>query len=356
MNALLPRDALETLAVFHDERPGNPTVMRDGRVLVSMSAIGQPEYAVRAIRPDGSHRPFPDPVWTGRPRPDGRGMAGVIGIRADREDRIWMLDMGDAGHQPKLVAWDDRANRLHRVIVLPQNVLRPSSFAQDFVIDWRRRRIYIADMTMNAAGVSDYPAIIVVDLDTGLSRRVLESHPALMPGDQPVIINGKPLARRLEDGTLAEFRHGFNPIALDPLGRWVYVGALAGTSVYRIETAVLADEMDDAVLGAALHHWCDKPHCDGFDVDAAGNVYITDIENHAVGRASPDGYAMLVQDPDRLGWPDGVELDVEGRWLYVTANQIHRLATLNHGVDESAPPYYVMRLRVDALMSESGNT
>jgi hypothetical protein len=49
----------------------------------------------------------------GKPRPDGRGLAGVIGIRADADDVIWILDMGDAGHQPKLIGWNDRENRLH---------------------------------------------------------------------------------------------------------------------------------------------------------------------------------------------------------------------------------------------------
>ncbi|WP_342249144.1 L-dopachrome tautomerase-related protein [Sphingomonas sp. OTU376] len=342
---------LETLALFGTERPGNPTVLRDGRVLVSMSAIIQPDYAVRAIGPDGVHVTYPNPAWAGKPQADGQGLAGVIGIRADADDIVWILDLGDGGHQPKLVAWDDRAKALHRVIVLPQNVLRPSSFAQDFVIDARRQRIYIADMTLNEEGFSDYPAIIVVDLKTGLARRVLENHEALRPSGEPVIIDGRPLARPLGDGESAVYGYGFNPIAIDPLGRWVYTGALSGRAVHRIDAALLAHECDDAVLAPALKYWCAKPHCDGFDVDAAGNVYVTDIENYAIGKASPEGYTVLAQDRDRLGWPDGVELDAEGRWLYITANQLHRLPVLNGGVDDSKPPYHVLRLRVDAPMS-----
>jgi hypothetical protein len=53
---------LETLALFPEERPGNPTVMRDGRVIVSISAIIQPDYAVRAIGTDGVHVPYPNAV------------------------------------------------------------------------------------------------------------------------------------------------------------------------------------------------------------------------------------------------------------------------------------------------------
>jgi sugar lactone lactonase YvrE len=342
---------LEVVATFPEERPGNPTVMCDGRVLVSISAIVAPGFAVRAISKDGNHPPYPDALWAGRPRPDGRGMAGVIGIRGDANGIVWMLDMGDAGHQPKLVGWNDREERLHRVIVLPQNVLRPSSFAQDFVVDHRNHRIYIADMTLNAEGVSDYPAIIVVDLDSGLSWRVLERHASLLPGDGPVTIAGKAISLKAADGEIRPYRYGLNPIAIDPIGRWVYYGAMSGKAVHRIATKALATASDDAVLANHVEYWCAKPPCDGFDVDALGNVYVTDVENSAIGVASPAGYSVLAQDDERLSWPDGVELDAEGRWLYITANQLHRLPVLNGGVDESRPPFFVLRLRVDAPMT-----
>lgn len=66
---------------------------------------------------------------------------------------------------------------------------------------------------------------------------------------------------------------------------------------------------------------------------------------------SPDGYTILAQDRDKLGWPDGVDLAAEGRWLYVTANRLHRLPRLNSGRDDSKPPYYLPRLRVDEPMT-----
>ncbi|NMN71551.1 L-dopachrome tautomerase-related protein [Rhizobium sp. 57MFTsu3.2] len=343
---------LEIVATFDVERPGNPTVMRDGRTLISVSAVATPDFAVRVIGSDGNHRPYPNEIWAGKPRQDGRGMTGVIGIRADKDDVVWMLDMGDAGNQPKLVAWNDRADRLHQIIVLPQSVLRFSSFAQDFVIDAQRKRIYIADMTLNANGSSDYPAIIVVDLVTGLARRVLENHPALQPDEAPVVIDGKTVATVTADGRTVPYRYGLNPIAIDPLGRWVYFGALSGKSVYRIDANILSDDTVSAeVVAGGVEFWCAKPPCDGFDVDAVGNVYITDIVKSAIGVASPAGYRVLVEDTERLGWPDGVELDVQGHWLYITSNQLHRHPLLNSGDDASRPPYYLLRLRVDAPMT-----
>lgn len=343
---------LQILATFLHERPGNPTVTRNGKQLVSISGVASPEFAVRAIAEDGSQRPYPDESWAGRPSPDGRGMSGVIGIRADKDDVVWMLDMGDAANQPKLVAWNDGEHRLHRVIVLPQCVLRPSSFTQDFVVDSSREQIYIADMTLNPAGVSDFPAIVVVDIATGLSRRVLENHPALRPGDEPVVIDGRLVTRATADGSSVDYRYGLNPIAIDPSGRWVYFGALSGKSVHRISAEMLADErVHPNTLADEVTFWCAKPPCDGFDVDAAGNIYVTDICRSAIGLASPSGYRILVEDRELLGWPDGVELDAQGHWLYITSNQLNRHPLLNNGVDDSRPPYHLLRLRVDAPMS-----
>ncbi|EJN21998.1 gluconolactonase [Pseudomonas sp. GM78] len=345
---------LEIFATFPVERPGNPTVMPDGRVLVSVSAIIAPDISVRTVAQDGEHPAYPNETWAGKPGDDGRGMSAVIGIRTDPEGIVWILDMGKPQQQqPRLIAWNDREKRLHRLIVLPQNVLRPSSFTQDFVIDWRRQRIYIADMTMNASGVSDYPAIVVVDLLTGLSWRSLECYPGLMPGDVPLIVAGKPLALRTPEGEVIAYRYGLNPIAIDPLGRWVYFGSMSARQVYRISTESLAQPCGMTALSEAVEYWCEKPHCDGFDVDAEGNVYVTDIANNAIGLASPAGYRILAQDDRLLGWPDGVELDAQGKWLYITANQLHRHPLLNAGEDDSQPPFHVLRLRVDAPMGLS---
>ncbi|QJI40037.1 gluconolactonase [Pseudomonas sp. ADAK2] len=344
---------LEIFATFPVERPGNPTVMPDGRVLVSVSAIIAPDISVRAVAQDGQHPAYPNETWAGKPTADGRGMSAVIGIRTDPEGTVWILDMGGPQQQPRLIAWNDHENRLQRLIVLPQNVLRPSSFTQDFVIDWRRQRIYIADMTMNPSGESDYPAIVVVDLQTGLSWRSLECYPGLMPGDVPLMVDGKPLSLRTPEGEVIPYRYGLNPIAIDPLGRWVYFGSMSARKVYRIATEILAQPAGVTPQDEAVEYWCEKPHCDGFDVDAEGNVYVTDITSNAIGLASPAGYRILAKDDQLLGWPDGVELDAQGEWLYITANQLHRHPLLNAGEDDSQPPFHVLRLRVDAPMGSS---
>ncbi|MEL0618746.1 hypothetical protein V6243_18180, partial [Cobetia marina] len=57
----------------------------------------------------------------------------------------------------------------------------PISFLQDFGIDVRRGKIYIADMTFTARASHMKPAFVVVDIASFKTRRVLQSDESLMP-------------------------------------------------------------------------------------------------------------------------------------------------------------------------------
>lgn len=343
---------LETLAIFADTRPGNPAVLPNKRIFVTLSALVKPEINVNEVLPNGSLRPFPNVQWASKPEKNGIGINKTIGIKAMADGTVWILDMGEMekGFAPQLIAWDTAKNALKKVIVLPNSVLRPNTFAQDFVVDSKRNKIYLADMTFDLkTGRSDYPAMIVIDIDTGLARRVLENHVSFLPGDQPIVINGKQISHRSDNGQTLVHYYGLNPIAIDPNNEWVYYGAMSGKKIYRIKAGALANpDLSDAQLGGSVESYREKPFCDGIAVDAKGNVYVTDVENFAVGAATANGYRTLARDPKLLAWADGFALTADG-WLYITVNQLHTLPGLNNGRDESAPPYYLHRLNVSGL-------
>ena len=85
---------------------------------------------------------------------------------------------------------------------------------------------------------------------------------------------------------------------------------------------------------------------DGLEMDSDGRLYLTDYENHAIHRWSPEGDEVLVADP-RLIWPEALSLSPDG-YLYVTVNQKSRLARFHEGVDRRKAPYALFRIRVDA--------
>ncbi len=57
-------------------------------------------------------------------------------------------------------------------------------------------------------------------------------------------------------------------------------------------------------------------------------------------------WETIVYDP-RLLWPDILSLGTDG-YLYVIANQLHRQARYNKGIDLRVKPYTLFRIRINA--------
>lgn len=320
-----------------DRAPGNVAVTPDGRIVMSQHQFFEPETRVVELKPDGTTTPFPHADWSGAPGPDGKGMNAVLGVVADQRGIVWMAENG--GAVPRIVGWDTRTSRLHRVIALPPHAAPDGSFPNDLAIDVAHGAIFLADFGAKAG-----PALIVVDLDTGRARRVLAGHPSVQAEDIPMVIDGYEVT--LGPSAEAEpARIGVNPIAMGPTNTWVYYGAMHGDDVWRVRATDLLDESlsaDD--LEARVERYGSKPVSDGITVDADGNVYVSDLTEGAIGVTRPDGdYQSYVRD-NRIEWPDGFAAGPDG-WIYVTINKLHLTPMLNKGRDEAQPPFYLARFR-----------
>ncbi|MEM8642174.1 MAG: L-dopachrome tautomerase-related protein [Cyanobacteria bacterium P01_G01_bin.54] len=320
--------------------PGNIAVTPDGRLIMSQHQFyGGTDFKLVEVLPDGGVQPFPNADWSSPPDADGIGLNNVLGIRADGNGVVWMLDNPGEGGTGRLVGWDTRSDRLHQVIYLAPPVIPENTFLNDFAVDLYHDAIYIAD----TAGGSN-SALIVVDLETGYARRVLTGHASMQPEDLPMVIDDRTV-------TLAgaEARIGVNPITLDPSNEWVYYGPMSGRSLYRIRTIDLLDpDLSPAQLAGKVERFGDRPLSDGITIDGGGNIYISDITNNAIGVVDPSGsYQVLYQDED-LSWADGFGFGPDNH-IYVTVNQLHRSPALNGGENTSQPPYYLLRfLAIDA--------
>ncbi|SDG51679.1 Sugar lactone lactonase YvrE [Limimonas halophila] len=323
---------LEVVAEL-EQPPGNVAVTPGGQVVFSQHQFYGPEHRVVTLTDEGVE-PFPNETWATPPGRDGKGLHAVLGLVADQRGIVWMADNG--APQPRIVAWDTRRDRLHRVITLPRHAAPKGSFPNDLAVDPAHDALYLADFG------GPEPALIVVDLETGHARRVLAGHETVVPEDVDMTVEGGVVTQ----GASADAepaRVGVNPIAIDPSNTWVYYGAMNGTKVYRVRAADLLDaELSREELAARIQTYGDKPVSDGITIDADGNVYITDLGHNAVGVTRPDGtYDRLIRD-DRLLWPDGFAMGPDGH-AYVTVNQLHRAPFLNKGKNTAEPPYYVMR-------------
>lgn len=75
---------------------------------------------------------------------------------------------------------------------------------------------FIDDMSRGGMIDESDPAIVVIDLNTGQTRRVLQGHHFFQPGETPIIAEGKAMRMKDEKGTVHEIKLGLNPIAIDP--------------------------------------------------------------------------------------------------------------------------------------------
>jgi len=325
--------------------PGNITVTADERIIVSLHQHFSPELRVAEIVGNGEIKPFPNETWNDASRPDSQRLDSVLGVQTDTEGIVWLLDNGmRSGITPKLVGWDLENNQLAQVIELPEPVSLPNSFLNDLAVDRDSDTIYIADPTRG-----DRPAIIVVDMETGSARRVLEAHPSVAPEDIDLVIDQTPVKIRRPDGSTFRPRVGINPIGLDADNRWLYYGPMHGTSMYRVRTADLINgELSDDELAARVEWFGNKPVSDGSSVNNAGDVLISDVGNNAIGKINGQGsYVQLFQDDEMINWPDAFSFGPDN-WCYVVINQLHRGPVLNAGENEAEVPFLIARFKDDA--------
>lgn len=328
-------EGLETYLDFpKDTPPGNLAIGPDGRMFMSVHEFYGPELRVVEVMADGKTKPYPTDAWARAPQEDGDGLRGVLGLRADREGILWMLDGQGEGHTGRVVAWNTVTEKLHAIYYIGQPAARPTSFLNDLAVDREHEAIYISD-----TGDGANSAVIVVDLETGRTRRVLEGSRFTVPEDTPMVIDGREIKL---GGNPAKI--GINPITIDPTNTWVYFAPMTATSMYRVRTSDLLDEnLSDAELEGRVERYGDKVISDGSTVDASGNVYITAMTDNAIGVTKPDGtYEVLYQSDAGLPWPDGFSMGADG-YVYATINELHRSPVLNGGEDASLGTYKIVR-------------
>ena len=315
------------------------SVSRTGRLFVNFPRWSDRYlHAVCEIAPDGAAKPYPDDAWNAwnlKPATAGTAFVCVQSVVVDTDDVLWVVDAAApllASVVPggaKLVAIDLATDRVVRVIAFDPDVAKADSYLNDIRIDTRRNTAYLTD--------SGHGGLIVVDLATGSARRVLDGHPSVFvePGVS-VVVRGKEL---LQHGKPPQF--DADGIALSPGGAYVYYKPVTGKTLYRIATETLRDSgaTPDAV-GRAVEIVAQTFPTDGLWMDAAGTLYLTDVENDAVARLLPSGALERVVSSPALRWPDTFSQGPDGR-IYVSASHIDESPNFNGGKSVRSSPYAV---------------
>ncbi len=346
-------DADKTAEIFASlpEAVGNVTFTPDNRVIYSHHPFFSPDIRVAELNSDReSFKPFPNADWNTPREGTDRYFDSVLGLRGDENGTIWILDMGQrTGLVPKIVGWNTKTNQLERIYYLPAPASRPESQHNDFVVDPKHGVFIIADEGIGPGGDGTTAALVVVDMKTGATRRLLQGHVSTLPEEVSIVVDGKELTVPDDNGAQVPIRVGADGIAADKNFEWLYYGPLSGSAIYRVRISDLLNEaLPEAELGERVERYADKPNNGGLSIDQDGNLYLTEVESNDVGIIPFDTreYRRYAEATD-LSWPDGVSYAPDG-YMYVSAAQIPKAALFNDGKGLNAPPYLIYRFKPEA--------
>lgn len=318
---------LEQVASFEHQVTG-VTVSPDGRIFVNFPRWTEDApISVAEVMRDGRIRPYPDGEWNAWRNARKNQMSAadhfvcVQSVVADLRGNLWVVDPAAPATAAlvqggaKLVRIDLKTNKVAQVIRFDETVAPQGSYLNDVRFSPDGRRAYLTD-----AGAKG--ALVVVDLQTGKARRVLDGHPSTQP-EKDVVVKTDGRELRRPDGRGVEF--AADSIALSTDGRTLYWKALTGRTLYRVATSALDDaRLSKQALASRVERAAQTEPTDGLWIDGRGRMYLSAIEQDAVHVRDGDRITTLVQDK-RLRWPDTFSQGPDGS-VYVTSSRIQDMS------------------------------
>jgi hypothetical protein len=318
--------------------------IEDGRIFVSAPRwAGLNSPAVAVLDSNNALRAYPDEAWNGwQPGKDPRtAFVSVNALHRRGATELWVVDTGTPGFGkptlqggPKLVRIDLQANAVLRVYPLGPSVAKANSYVDD--IRFHGTHAYLTDA--GSAG------IIVLDIESGNARRLLDGDPSTSARpDRPIVVDGAVL--RGPDG--APLGVNADPLEVSPDGKWLYFAPLSGPWS-RVETRWLDDPtVDSATVARHVESWFDLPAVGGTAMDAAGNLYFSDLATDSIKKLTPDRRVETILSDPRMHWVDAPYLDNNG-WLWAPAAQLNRVGLFNGGRSHIEWPVRLYKIRIDA--------
>lgn len=299
------------------------------------------------ILSNGKRIPYPNKQWNywdGQRGPSVRiAFVCVQSLYVDDNDFLWVLDTGKPGYLgkvipggAKLVGVDLKNDQIQKVIYFDEQIAPKKSYLNDVRINTQKQMAYITD--------SGLEAIIVTNLQTGISRRLLADHPSTKaePGYIPQI-----------EGRSWRTFFGYAPrvhsdgVALDLQGEYLYYHVLTGENLYRIPLRYLEDpQVTQEERYGKIENLGSTSAIDGMAMDSSGNLYLAAIEKNAILRRNKEGVLeVLVRDP-QIQWPDSIAIGKDG-FLYFTISQIHLTGPFNWGFNRRKQPDKLFKIPLE---------
>lgn len=327
--------------------PSAMTSASSNEWIVGLDQLEKPALRSAKLLKSGEVVPFPTSEMSHADPTASLMLDAVEAVKIATDGIVWLLDNGRRSESlPKLVGWDTAKDALHRVIHLPPPAVLPGSFCAGLALDPTAPLAYVAD----PANGKD-AAIIIVHLQTGLCRRVMQGTPCVRPEPSVPLSDAITSGRgtRLIDGTPALLHCGVNALAMDRKGDWLYYTGLQSASVHRLPGRLLrkANVSSDELLEAS-ELYAAKPPSLGLAIDSKNNLYLGDLGSRAIGLidGKDRSYRPLVADV-RLVWPDGLTFGQDGKLYFYSPNRAPAPTTPG-AVRYGKPSFSLFRTRTPA--------
>lgn len=329
----MPTNKAEKVAAFAFP-PGHVGISKSGRIFMD-AGFQDSQATIKVIElKNGQQVPFPEAKFQAQ-------FKSVHGVTVDHADRLWVLDHRKNGFlgKPKLYGYDINTGKEIENYEFPAKIAGLGSMLNDVVVDPVREKLYISE----PGPVFGNAGIIVFDIKTRTSRRLLDRHPSVSAANYRIYVEGQPFTVL----GLVHPKFGIDGLAIDPTNTWLYYSAFNSGELHRIDLNTVNDaKLTAQQVASQVRKVANITMTDGIHVDAQQRVYMSDVEHSALVRLNTDGkLETLLKDPE-FRWPTGFTASPDG-YLYVSCNAIHQVTLKSRKKILDLGPYYLYRFKAD---------
>ena len=301
------------VAHFKGQQVTGVTVSDQGRIFANFPRWRTGvNNAVVEVDSTGASKAFPDARWNNweidTPVTDSTFIAvqSVVAF----EDQLYVLDTRNPQFKglvdsPRVFVFDLKTQQLAHTYILTEGSFHNDSYINDLRVDKKNQVIYFTD--------SGHAGLVILDLKTGVSKRVLDNHASTLAAVDFLTFNDKKWERKIHsDG-----------IALDTKNDLLYYHALTGYNLFSVPTETLINGSKEAIENnVKLVMKTSAP--DGMILDDKNNLYLADLEHDKIMKVElSTGNSRVFAEGTQIKWAD--TFSIFNNQLYYTNSRINEI-------------------------------
>ena len=310
---IVPQSAVEKVADYKGQQVTGISLSDTGRIFANFPRWRKNvEYSVVEIGENREAAPYPNAQWNSW-KVGGKDQDSIfVAVQSiiASEDELFVLDTRNplfkgVVSNPRIFVFDLESNKLKHIYELGDDSFYRDSYINDLRVDRTNDHIYLTD--------SNHAGLVVIDLETGESQRVLSDHYSTLAETDELTINGKQYRNTIHsDG-----------IALDEAEGLLYYHSLTGYTLYTVPTKILRDGSKEEIQ-KAVKEVAKTTAPDGMILNSDGMLYLADLENNAIMRYNTNsGEQEVLAQGEKIRWAD--TLSIYNGYLYYTNSRINEV-------------------------------